>query len=401
MWIPRLKEKKIVDLLKQFPAVAVIGPRQIGKTSLVNRLRKTLKKKSIAIDLELPTDLKLLENPEIYFKQHEEYVVIIDEIQRMPELFPMMRALIDRNRTNGRFLILGSSSPDLIRRSSETLTGRIVYQELTGINAIEAKKEIPLIKHWMRGGFPMPLVHLVGEQISNWFSAFIRSILETDLPNLGLKGSYPSLHRFFRMIASQQGGILNMSSYADALGKDWRVINQYFDYFENGFLIRRLMPWYTKVKKRIVKSPKIYIRDSGILHYLLGIHSFDALLSNYLYTFSWEGFVIEQIISSTENAYQYYFYRTQDGTECDLVIVENGKPFIAIEVKSSEKSRVTRSFKNSIKDLGTRHNFIITLQEQGPYLVDPEEKIYIANLHDFCIDFLPKMMKKKKDHQWE
>ena len=367
--ITRILSDTLLKRLKIFPAVAILGPRQSGKTTLAKILAARLSKKSIWLDMELPGDAARMRNPELFFEDNEDVCVIIDEVQREPGLFPVMRAMIDRNRRPGRFIVLGSASPDLLRQSSESLAGRIFYSELTPFCLPEIERKYPLKKHWLRGGFPAALLARSDAHASHWLTSFIRTYMERELPMLGIPGTPQNLTRLFSMLAHQQGSIFNASEFSKSLGLSSPTVSSYAEFLENAFLIRRLQPFFHNAKKRIVKSPKVYVRDSGILHNLNGINSFNALLGHPLLGRSWEGYVVEQVAAATQNIPQYYFYRTQDGTECDLVLAKNDKPLIAIECKVSPPNGITKGLLNSIADLNTKHNFIVSVKCPVPYKI--------------------------------
>lgn len=359
--IDRLKYKKIISLLSYFPVVGITGPRQCGKTTLAKQIaKKSTEKEFIYLDLESETDLAKLQNPSVYLEYVKDKCVILDEIQRKPELFPVLRSLIDRYRFPARFIILGSASPDLIRNSSESLAGRIAYVELTPLLISEVSEKVDDDKHWIRGGYPLSLLAPDNNMSFEWLKNFVQTYAERDFPMLGLPAEPAVIKRLWRMIAAYHGNILNVSALASAMGVANKTINKYLDFFEQAYLIRRLSPYFSNVKKRVVKSPKIYIRDTGVLHYLNGIKEYEDLFSNVLSGASWEGYVLEQIISQINNNFEIYYYRTHHGTECDLVLVKNNLPIIAIEVKLSNSPKLSKSFRIAIDDLKTQKNFIIS-----------------------------------------
>lgn len=387
--IERILTTKLIQLSKQFPAISILGPRQVGKTTLAKAIQRVLAKEALYLDLELPADINKLTDPVLYFNLHQDQCIILDEIQRMPHLFPILRAVIDQHRVPGRFILLGSASPDLLKESAETLAGRIVYTELTPLNLLEVKEHLPMYTRWLRGGFPEPLLALEPTAVATWHRAFITTYLERELPNLGLQTDTVTLFRFFSMLVHQQGSIWNTSYYAKSLGIGRRTIEQYLDYVEKAYLIRRLPAFYTNAKKRLVKSPKVYVRDSGMVHYLIGLTSMDQLLGHGVVGTSWEGFVLEQIISVTQNQYGYYYYRTQDQTECDLVLVKGGLPIAGIAAKLSAAPKQTKSFTNSIQDLGTKYNYIITPKCEQVYPLS--DRIMVCGLLNFLENHLPQL----------
>ena len=334
------------------------------------------------LDLELPSDYKKLENPEFFFESHKDYCIIIDEIQRALHLLPILRAIIDSYRVFGKFILLGSASPALLRKSSETLTGRISYMELSGIHLTEISNRLDMTKHWVRGGFPIPLLAKDNKRATYWFQDFLRTFIENDMPMLGLNSSPQKLSRFVSMIAGSQGSLFNASTYAKSLGVSIPTVQKYKEFLEQAYLLRSLQPFFINVKKRIVKSPKVYIRDSGVLHHLLGVSVLHHLLGHISAGNSWEGYVIESIASYVQNQIQLvpYFYRTQDGAACDLVLVQGNNPIISIEIKINDNPSVKRGFLNAIDDLGTKENFIVVPNCKKKFLI--KENIFVCDLGD-------------------
>lgn len=386
--INRFLTKTIIKYLNHFPAVAIIGPRQVGKTTLSKIIQQKLKKKSSYLDLERLEDLMKLENAAFYLENKKEECVILDEIQRRPELFPEMRSLIDRHRVPGRFLILGSASPDLIRQSSESLAGRITYLELTPFSLLEINSD-EIEKLWIRGGFPEPFMNLDEEIRDEWFRSFISTYIERDLPMLGLNTSPNELRKFLSMISGIQGSILNMQMLSRSMGVSSTTVARYLEYLEKSFLLSKLPPYYLNIKKRLVKSPKIYIRDSGIYHALLGIKNMDQLIDNINIGASWESFAIEQIINCVRNDFQAWFYRTHEGTECDMLLTKNAIPVSCIEMKNTSVPKKSKSLTFAINDLKTENNFIVVPKLDEAFKLS--EKITVCNLIQFVNDFLPEL----------
>ncbi len=357
--ITRLLETDLKKTYRLFPALALLGPRQVGKTTLAKSLVKSLKKKSIYLDMENPDDRFLLQNPIAFFNQHKNDCVIIDEVQRLPDIFPILRSVIDTHRKPGRFLLLGSASPDLLVKSSETLAGRIFYHELTPFMLNEIENKYSFERILLRGGFPIPFLAKKTEDTRLWQQSFLTTYVERELPALGLSVSPQLVQRLFQMLAHLHGTVINYSQLAGALGVSSPTIHKVIDYLENAFLVRRLTPWFTNAKKRIVKSPKIYIRDTGILLNLLKVYSMKDLLGHPQCGMVWEGFVLEQCVNCFGKKFDYCFYRTQDGTEADLVILKAGKPFAVAESKFSNAPVLTAGTYNAIADLKTKHNYIV------------------------------------------
>ena len=364
-----------------FPAVAILGARQVGKTTLAKSLQTKLAGESLYLDMELESDLNRLEHPEIFFEQNRDKCVILDEVQRKPELFPILRGVIDKNRNPGRFILLGSANPHVLKLSSETLAGRISYLELTGLNILETAATIDQNTLWLRGGFPEPLLSEDRSFQKLWFESFLRTFVERDIPLLGLSLSPQLISRCLRMIAHSTGQVLNKSLFVKSLGIRNAVVSKIFDYFENTFIVRQLVPYYVNVKKRLVKSPKLYIRDTGLLHYLLNITDMNSILGHPALGHSWEAFVIEQIISVLNSSFGYYFYRTQDGAECDLVLTKSDRPFACVEVKFTSTPKSTKSLTTAIHDMASENNFVIIPDCSSPYPINSH--LTVCSLYQF------------------
>ncbi len=361
----RISEQIVRDLLKGFPCVAITGPRQVGKTTLAKKIQKEYRL-SLYLDLEFQKDYIKLEDAETYLKQFENHLVIIDEVQRKKNLFPVLRALIDQNRHPGRFLILGSASPDLLRNSSETLAGRIAYHELTPFLLPELGGSFKIEDVWMYGGFPDAL--LKKKYWLNWMNNYVKTYFERDLPNLGFPADSLTGERLWTMLAHYHGNLLNYAELGRSLELTINTIKSYIGFLRNAFLIRLIEPYYTNVKKRIVKSPKVYIRDSGIMHYLSGIESMEQLSGHPKKGASWEGFVVEQIIPLLPANRKVYFYRTHDGAELDMVLTKGNRPVASIEIKYGSETRPTRGNTEAVQILKTSHNYII-IKEDEDYLL--------------------------------
>lgn len=364
-YITRLAEKNILNLATYFPAVAVVGPRQVGKTSLIQAIRSKLAVPSLYLDLENPDDRIKLETPSLFLDPLAGQTVILDEIQKLPTLFSVLRGIIDRNRKPGRFILLGSASPDLIRDSSESLAGRIAYHELLPFSYAEVQRGFDFRTHWFRGGFPESLLAPDDALSRLWRQNFIRAYLERDLPLLGLSADPVLIGRLWRMTAHLSGQLLNMETLAGSLGIHGTTIRRYLDFLESAYLIRRLPPYAANLKKRLVKTPKVYIRDTGILHQLLGIGSFFDLSGHPALGASWETYVIEQLAAILPDWAELFFYRTHDGAEVDLVIARAGRPEILVEVKYSTTPKPSKGFHMAAADLDTKRQYLICPVEQG------------------------------------
>lgn len=348
--------------LAQNPAVALLGARQVGKTTLSQHISKGVD--SIYLDLESPEDLLKLSDPTSFLQSHSDKLVILDEIQRAPDLFMVLRGLIDKNRQQGRdagqFLLLGSASMDLLRQSSESLAGRISYIEMTGLNVLEVgeeKKDAQAL--WLRGGFPKSYLAKSDDIAMEWLEDLIRSYLERDVPQMGFNVSAIKLRRLWTMLAHLQGETVNVSKLASNLEVGRSVINNYLDILTDLLLVRRIEPWHANVKKRLVKSPRYYVRDSGVLHRLLGIGSYDALLSNPILGKSWEGFVVENIHSVLPRLAETYFYRTSAGAEVDLVIKMPNAEVWAVEIKHGVAPKLGKHFNQTCEDVGATRKYVV------------------------------------------
>ena len=355
--------QKITRSLSQNPVVAILGPRQIGKTTLAFEIAKN--QPSIYLDLENPEDFQKLKDPVHYLGLHADQLVILDEVQRYPDLFMSLRGVIDamrrEGRGNGRFLVLGSASNELLKQSSESLAGRIHYCELTGLNPFEIEKPEakPLQRLWMRGGFPDSYAASSDQASYEWRQNFIRTYLERDIPQLGPRIPAVTLMRFWTMLAHVQGELLNASRLASSLGVESVTVGRYLDLMVDLLLVRRLEPWYGNVKKRLVKSPRTYVRDSGIVHALLQIPNYERLLGHPILGKSWEGFVIENIISALSSSVHPYFYRTSAGAEIDLLLEFGLNDYWAVEIKASHTPTLKKGFHMACEDLKVKGKFVV------------------------------------------
>lgn len=375
MYIKRSIEEKVLLLLGHFPAVAILGPRQTGKTTLVKELRKQLSKESIYLDLENPADAGALNHPVEFFNSVSHKTVIIDEIQRRPDLFPVLRSVIDNDRTNGKFILLGSASPQLLFFSNETLAGRIIYLELTPFEYREIRHISDFRNHWLKGGFPDPFLLKDNYIRKEWFKSFLSAYFERDLRLLGLNTSSTNLQRLFQMISASQGGLLNVSNLANSLGVSSPTVNHALSFFERSFIVRLLQPWHANIGKRLVKSPKIYIRDSGIVNYLSGLSAYEDLLRYPMVGNLWEGYVLEDIINTLGDEYHFYFYRTADGAECDLVIFKGNNCIAAIDAKFSPQPKPTKSMSITMQDVKPIKAFYIVPECQAPYMISDNQLV--------------------------
>lgn len=384
--IQRQAEKKIHTLFKQFPVVLIGGARQIGKSTIALQIYKKKAPRALYFDLELPSDRNKLYDPETLFKSNTDKLIIIDEAQTMPELFNILRPVVDKYKKNGKYMLLGSVSPFLIKNVSQTLAGRVGYIEISGINISEATSiSIDYKKLWFRGGFPKALLLRSNSQWYYWMENYERTFVERDVTWLMNESISPfTVRKLWQMLSSVHGQLLNYEDISRSLGISRATVLKYIDFLESAYLIRRLYPWFINVHKRIVKSPKLYFRDSGLLHYMHHVHSYNQLVNHIIVGASWEGFVIEQIIQHLPPSLHYYFYRTHHGAEADMVIVKGNVPLASIEIKITNTPSIPKGFMISIEDLKTKKNFIIT-PESDDYVI---KNIRICALETFIHKYL-------------
>ncbi len=359
-------EQKIINSIQLNPVTAILGPRQCGKTTIARKISKDFD--SVLLDMEDPVDYDLLSASAKNFLEQQSGLIIIDEVQRMPELFPVLRVLADQADSGRRFLLLGSASPDLIKNSSESLAGRIGFVDLTGFK-IEETGQGNFQKLWLRGGFPRSFLAASNTKSYQWREDFIRTFLERDINLLGFNIPPVTLRRFWVMLAHYHGQIWKGSEFARSLGVSEPTVKKYLDILSGAYLVRQIQPWHENLKKRQVKSPKIYIRDSGVLHTLLSLQN-DQVVTHVKAGASWEGFVIEQILQKIDTR-DYYYWRTHTGVELDLLVFRGGKR-VGFEIKYSDSPKTTRSMRQAIDDLRLDTLFIVY---QGRHEFDLEEKI--------------------------
>ncbi|MCB1096149.1 MAG: ATP-binding protein [Verrucomicrobiae bacterium] len=346
----------ITDRLEDSPIVGLPGPRQAGKTTLARMIADALPETDVHVfDLESPADLARLTNPELALSPLQG-LVVLDEIQRMPELFPVLRVLADRPETPARFLILGSASPELLKGAGESLAGRISFVDVSGFSLSEVGSE-HLQDRWWRGGFPRAYLAKSDETCRQWHEDFFRTFLERDIPQLGITIPAATLRRFWTMIAHFHGQIWNAAELARSLGSSEPTARRYLDILCGTYVVRQLPPWFENLKKRQVKAPKVYIRDSGVCHALLGIEDRTALASHPKVGASWEGFAMEQILSVTGDR-NAYFWATHAGAELDLLVFHKGKR-LGFEFKYSEKPSTTKSMHAAAEDLDLDHLYVV------------------------------------------
>jgi uncharacterized protein len=369
--------------LEQFPAVALLGPRQAGKTTLARTIAAT-RADSLYLDLERPSDLAKLAEPELFLSRHADHLVVLDEIQRRPELFSILRALIDDNRRPGRFLLLGSASPQLLKQSSESLAGRIAFHELSPFDVSEIQPTFAeLSSFWLRGGYPLSWLAETDEASAAWRESFILTHLERDIPAFGIRVPGTTLRRFWQMLAHLHGQMWNASRLASGFGVSAPTVQHYLDILEATYMVRRLPPLHANLSKRLVKSPKIYLRDSGLLHALLGIHSIEELAGHPVVGASWEGWVLEQIAQLLPPPWQLSFYRTAAGAEVDIV-AERGNQRIGFEIKFSSAPTLSRGGWSAVDDLRLEQVYVIAPVKTGYPLSQNVEVIPAIDLKKLC-----------------
>jgi len=358
--IERRLTNRLIHLLDHYPAVGLLGPRQVGKTTLA--LEIGARRPSVYLDLESEADRARLADPEQYFADHENELVILDEVHRMPGLFQSLRGVIDRGRRRekktNRFLLLGSAAIDLLKQSGETLAGRISYLELGPFDALEVPAG-DLDALWVRGGFPSSFLAADGALSLKWRRDFIRTYLEREIPQFGPRIPAETLRRFWTMLAHNQAELLNAANIARGLGVDGKTVASYLDLLVDLLLVRRLPAWHRNDGKRLVKSPKVYVRDTGIAHALLGLGNKDDVLGHPVVGRTWESFVIETLIVAAPDGTEAGFYRTSAGAEIDLVLTLPNRQLWAIEIKRSSAPKLEKGFHSSSADLKPQKQFVV------------------------------------------
>lgn len=376
-YIKRLLESDLVESLRRNPVTALVGPRQCGKSTLARHALAGIPD-AMFLDLELPSDLRKLADPEFFFRENADKLICIDEVQVKPDLFSLLRALVDRDRRPGRFLVLGSAARDLIRRGGETLAGRIHYLELSPFVWAELQGEVKSSKGdfkklWWRGGFPPAFLAQTESQSAAWRRDLIQDYLHRDIPQLGFFIPAPSLMRFWTMLAHYHGGLFNASNLGQSLDVSHNTVRKYLDIMEQSYMIRVLRPLEVNLKKRLVKSPKVYLRDSGLLHTLLEIETMTALYGHPVFGASWEGWCLEQITAALP-LWRPGFYRTSSGEEVDLVL-ERGRKRLAFEIKASLSPHLSRGFPGSLEVLKPEHAWVVCPMDETGYPLGPRVRV--------------------------
>ena len=374
----RIAHPALATALTWSPAVAILGPRQIGKTTLARALLET-HPNALYLDLESPQDRAALGDGPLFLQAHADRLIILDEVQHTPELFSVLRGEIDRVRRPGRFVLLGSASFELLRQS-QSLAGRLSLIDMFPLLVDEVGSELSTLQSlWLRGGFPPSLTALNEQASWRWREAFIRHLLHTDLPALGLRVDATSLSRFWRMLAHLHGQLFNASAVANSLDVSAPTVNRWLDHMVGALLIRKLEPFHANLGKRLVKSHKVYVRDSGLLHSLLGLTSVADLQGHPMAGASWEGFVIDHIAAHLPAGASMSFYRTAAGAELD-VVVEVGQKRIGFEIKFIVAPKVSKGFWQSLQDVRPHETFIVApVQQRWPF-ADGVEVIPVGDI---------------------
>lgn len=364
--IKRSLLKKLIIALQNMPVVVLLGSRQVGKTTLALEVSKRIGKEAVYLDLELDSDLAKLSDAEAYLRRCENKLLIIDEVQRKPGLFSLLRGLVDMRKRKGErtahFLLLGSASRDLIQHSSETLAGRIRFLELSPFSALELFQEnnqLNIEKHWLRGGFPDSYLATSDDESWAWRGDFISSYIERDIPLMGPHVSATTMRRLWSMLAHNNSQQVNYSKLGESLGVSYKTIKSYIDTLTDFYMVRQLQPWSGNTKKRLVKAPKLYLRDSGLMHRFLTIVDFESLLGHPAIGASWEAYVVEQVLNQVSDKWRSSFYRTTAQAEVDLILEGPRGQVWAIEVKRSLAPTVSKGFYYACEDISATHRFVI------------------------------------------
>ena len=379
--ICRKAQALVKEYLNVFPAVVILGSRQCGKSTLIRMMSEELPE-MLYLDLQNRDDYAMLSEPTLFFRNNADKIVCLDEIQQVPELFSVLRSEIDRDRRNGRFILLGSASRELLQNTSETLAGRIGLIDMTPFTYEElyGSSDFDINRFWLRGGYPDSYLSENDEYSSLWRESFIRTYIERDIPQFGFQITSRQMLRLMLMIAHNHGQLLNSSKLGESLGITHPTVKRYVDVLEQTYLIRSLPPFFANTKKRIVKSPKIYVRDTGLLHQLLQIRTFNDLLGHPVFGASWEGLVVENVCSSVLNA-EFSFFRSATGEEMDLIVQKNGR-VVAIECKASTAPQIAQGFWNAVDIIRPDKTFVVAPVERK---YEIHENVDVVNLGDLLL----------------
>ncbi len=384
--IERLLTLRILRDLTWSPIVGLVGSRQVGKTTLVKHLQSKIGKPTLYLDLELREDWFKLEDAQSYLSGHADKCVIIDEIQVRPEIFALLRALTDQRREPARFILLGSAAPHIVKLNTETLAGRIAYHQLPPLSFSEIRSRFSQEEHWLRGGFPGALLAPEAFISRKWLDDFTETFIHRDLSRLGFSIPAGQLRNMLSMLAHLHGSVFNASALGASLGVTHPTVNKYLELLEGSFLIRRLQPYFVNLGKRLTKSPKLYLRDSGLLHHLLRVFDAESLRGNPAVGASWEGYVIEQIVREAPEFSDFYYYRTQNGAEVDLLLITPKGKKVCIEIKFSVSPVISKGFYQSAEDLQPDFKYVIT---PGGERFDRSDGLRICPLAVFLEEELP------------
>lgn len=390
MFFDRLVSAQLYYYLEHFPVVVLLGARQVGKTTLVRSLEGHSTRPIVYLDLERPSDFEKLRDPETFLPPLRDHCVVIDEVQIRPELFAALRPLVDDHRVPGRFVLLGSAAPSVIRGASETLAGRVAYLELAPLSLLEVEEQVSYQTHWFRGGYPEVLLTANDALAQERLQQFVRTFAERELAGLGQDVTPQFLLRLWQMLAHTHGQPINVQQLGNSMDMATKTVNRYLDLLEGGFMVRRLQPWFVNSGKRLTKSPKVYLRDSGMLHTLLHIPSVEALIGHPICGASWEGYVVEQVIRSAGARCEFYYYRTHQGAEIDLMLIApNGKK-IALEIKYSSAPQVSKGFYQSLEDVQPDRSYVL-VPETTPY--PKPHGVQVCSLSHFLRSEMPDIIR--------
>lgn len=359
VFIERYDRKRILEYMEIFPAVAILGPRQSGKSTIARLIGKSVPG-FIYLDLENPADLRRIEDVQLFFDHNPDATVCFDEVQLKPDLFPELRSVIDRKRRNGQLILLGSASRELVNKSSESLAGRIGYIELSPFTLpeVQTNNNDTQPMHWMRGGFPLSYLSKTDRQSFIWRQAYLRSYLERDIVQGSNSIPLMTVNRLLKMLANNHGQLFNSSQIGESLTVSHNTIRNYLDFFEKSFLVRTLHPYLLNLNKRLTKSPRVFIRDSGLLHALLEIENINQLMGHPVYGSSWEGYAIENIAGMLYD-WEPWFYRTATGNEIDLILTKGLKK-LAFECKATTSPSVAKGTYAALKDTGIDELYVVS-----------------------------------------
>lgn len=378
--------EELTELASFFPVVVLVGPRQVGKTTLAKLYAASNNKEYIYLDMERPSDEDKLKDAERYLTENSNKLIIIDEVQRKPELFSLLRSLVDDNPSAGRFILLGSASPHIIKGISETLAGRSYLMELYPFSLSELKDIVPFENQFFYGGFPKAVLTSSPKMATLWLKGFIQTYLERDLPMLDMPATPAMMRRLWSMIAHQNGQLTNYSAIGNALGLSYNTIKKYLDFMEGAFLITQLQSFTPNSSKKLVKSPKVYIRDTGILHTLIDIKNYDQLQGHIALGGAWETYILAQLRSGLSDEYSLYFYRTHAGAEIDVIITKSEIAIATVEIKYSTNPSLSRGYYSALDDIGVDKNYII-VPGNADYPI--HEKARIIGVQTFITKYLP------------